>query len=138
MMLPTRSADERGNVTLTTLVMVAVLIALGGLLTDGGERIAAVSETKRVAEQAARAGANELDTDSLRTGGFNVDAASAARRAQAYIASQGLTGTVNIDGGAVTVRVSKPTSPVILSAFGVGGVTVHGEATSRTISEQGD
>lgn len=132
------SRGERGNISLTTLIMVGVLIAVGGLLTDGGQRISAVSQTKRVAEQAARAGANELDPDSLRTGGDNVDTAAAAQAAQRYIASQGLNGTVNVDGGTVTVRVSKRTDPVILSAFGFSGATVHGTASARTISEQGD
>ncbi|QXJ26527.1 pilus assembly protein [Actinomadura graeca] len=58
-----------------------VVFMLAGLLVDGGLAIHARQRAADMAEQAARAGANEIDTDALRETGKPVLAPDRARAA---------------------------------------------------------
>jgi Flp pilus assembly protein TadG len=127
---------ERGAVTIWVIFMATVMLLVGGLVIDGGYTISAKREAARVAEQAARVASDELDTDSLRTGGSDLEAAAARTSAAKYLAQAGATGQVTVDGDKVTVTVTARTKTVILSAFGVGGYTVKASATATSIDGQ--
>lgn len=102
-------------------------------MVDGGVILAATRRAGAEAEAAARAGAQGLDEDAYRRGqGYRLDPADAERRAQAYLAQTGHTGTVTVtqpDTVSVEVRFSQPL--VILGAFGVGPRSVSGDGTAR-------
>lgn len=54
---------ERGSVTAFTAVLGLALLICAGLVVDGGAKIQAYREAYAVAEEAARAGAGQVDID---------------------------------------------------------------------------
>src|SRR5664279_4932205 len=61
-----RFRPEEGSVALYMAIITVALLAMAGLVIDGGSAIAARSKAADLAQQAARAGANALAPDSLR------------------------------------------------------------------------
>lgn len=123
-----RQTPDRGSAVVAyLLVMVVVLFAFAGLVFDGGAALTARGQAADVAQQAARAGADALDTGALRAGGLRADSSAATAAAQAVLSAAGVDGQVAVDGSQVTVstQVSRPTA--ILSMIGVS--EVRGSAT---------
>ncbi|WP_242903189.1 TadE/TadG family type IV pilus assembly protein [Actinomadura terrae] len=75
------SGRERGSVAMYVVLFTPVVFMLAGLLVDGGLAIHARQRAADMAEQAARAGANEIDTEALRDTGRPVLAPDRARTA---------------------------------------------------------
>ena len=63
-----RLRDDRGTLSLFVVIMVPAVVLMAGLLVDGGIAINAKERAADVAQQAARAGANDLDVADLRAG----------------------------------------------------------------------
>ncbi len=127
-MNPTRPARERGAVTVFVTIITVALIAVGGLVADGGRILATRREAANVAESAARAGAQAIDLHALRTTRELVlDPTAAIADADAYLSATGYSGTVTADTTRVhvTVTIRRPT--VMLSAFGLGSYSVTGD-----------
>lgn len=130
-----RAREETGAITIWMVFISVAMLALAGLVIDGGYAMAAKREAARAAEQAARAAADQLDTDSLRTGGHQIATADAAATGRAYLSAAGESGTVSINGDTVTVTVSKTQASTILSAFGKDAFTVRSSATATSIDQ---
>jgi Flp pilus assembly protein TadG len=129
-----RPGRDGGQVTVLMLPVIVALLAVGGLVIDGGAALAARQQAASLAEQAARLGADQLDPESLRgPGPATVDTAAARNAASRYLTGQGHTGRVDIDaaGVTVTVTISRPTS--LLHLVGVASLTVTGHASARSI-----
>ncbi|MEV0623985.1 pilus assembly protein TadG-related protein [Nonomuraea sp. NPDC050404] len=123
---------ERGSVTVFAAVIGFALLLCAGLMVDGGAKILAYREAYAAAEEAARAGAGQVDTGRAYSDGrFEIDAAQASTAIRAYLSAAGHTGTVATTGNQVrvTVTVSKPT--VLISLIGIGAVTATATATAR-------
>ncbi|GMA88285.1 hypothetical protein GCM10025868_35350 [Angustibacter aerolatus] len=60
--------DDRGAVTVFVLGLTVTLLALGGLVIDGGNRVNDEMTLADDTEQAARAGATAIDEEALRVG----------------------------------------------------------------------
>src|SRR3546814_6287344 len=87
--LPGRVVNERGSVTAFVVIMTSALLAMAGLVIDGGYALAAHRRAFNEAEAAARAGAQAVDLDTLRaTGDVVLDAEEAERRALEYLRSE--------------------------------------------------
>ena len=126
--------SERGSVTAFVVVFTVALLAVAGLVVDGGFLLAAKREALNEAEAAARAGAQAVDLDLLRGGGgVGLDPQAAERRALEYLDARGRTGTVTVDGDVVRVRVTFEHPLTILGAFGLGPRTVDGEGEARAV-----
>jgi Putative Flp pilus-assembly TadE/G-like len=125
---------ERGSVTAFVVVFTVALIAVAGLVADGGRIITAHREAFNEAEAAARAGAQDVDISALRAGtGVVLDPDAARQRALDYLASTGHYGTVEVDGDVVRVYVRITEDMTILGAFGIGPKTVEGEGEARAV-----
>lgn len=127
--------NDNGSATLFVIVLVPALLAMAGLVIDGGHALAARQEAAGVAEQAARAGADALSRDALRSPGpLRLDPSAATAAAHDYLAAVGHAGTANVSGEAVsvTVRISRPTA--VLSAIGIGRVSSTATATAIGIT----
>jgi Flp pilus assembly protein TadG len=123
---------DRGSMSLLFAICAIGLIAIIGLVYDGGRAQADRSEAYAVAAEAARAGAGALDLEYLRaTGVVRLDPAQAQAAAAAWISASGLTGTATATTGEVTVNVTADTSTELLGVVGIDVITVHGEATAR-------
>ncbi|MBI2169360.1 MAG: hypothetical protein HYU28_07660 [Actinobacteria bacterium] len=127
--------DERGMVTATVVIFTVALLAVTGLVFDGGNVLAARRRAFNEAEAAARAGAQAVDVDVLRAGeGVVLDAEDARQHALSYLASIGRSGEVSVAGDVVRVRLALRQDLSILGAFGVGPLTVTGDAEARAVS----
>ena len=132
---PPRRQDERGAATIFVVLFTVALLAVAGLVIDGGYALGAKREAMNNAEQAARAGADALNQGALRDGQTMVDPGRAVNAAQAYLALVGARGTVDIAGGEVTVTVTGQQDTKLLSAVGVGSIPVRATATALSIDE---
>jgi hypothetical protein len=127
---------QDGFVTAFTVIMVAALLALAGLVFDGGRALAGRVTALDEAQEAARVGAQQIDLPTFRaTGTAVLDDNAATTAAEAYLASTGDTGTATVNGNAVTVTVTHLQPTEILSMIGIGSFTEH--ATATATAEQG-
>lgn len=128
----TRARDERGQVTPMVAILAVALLALGGLVFDGGQIFTARREANNLARQAARAGAQQLDIAQARIGTFTLDPAAAVTAARAYLSDQGITPTsVRVTGDRVEVTVTLTQPTRLLSIFGIDERTVTATASAR-------
>ncbi len=83
----TRGAGEGGQVTAFVTVCTVALVFVVGLVLDGGLVLAAKRQAGNVAESAARAGAQAVSVDRLRSQGVSeLDADQAVARPRSYLA----------------------------------------------------
>ena len=129
-------SDERGSVSVLVAVLAIAFLMVAGLALDGGRKLGALSEARDLADNAARAGAQAVDTDAYQlTGTPALDPADAEQAALAYLAASGHTGTITVDGTTVTVTVilSVPTR------FLPGPFVVHAtESATAVFSVEGN
>lgn len=105
----TSRRDERGSVSAFVAVIGLGLVMVAGLVYDGGQVLAAQVTARDLAANAARAGAQEIDLDTLRADGLAVlDPDRAEAAARAYLTATGSQGDVEVSGAdiIVTVRVT--------------------------------
>ncbi|TMR96132.1 hypothetical protein EJK15_25100 [Nonomuraea basaltis] len=119
-----------------TVLFSVVVFLLAGLLVDGGSAINARLRAADVAEQAARAGADQIDVDHLRTTGQTrlLGEDQVCARADEIVAAQGgddvTSGECTVGQEQVTVTVSVRWEAFFLSAIGFPGSEMNGEATA--------
>jgi Flp pilus assembly protein TadG len=128
---------ERGSVALYTVAVMIGLIALAGLVVDGGNGIAARERAADLAQQAARAGADALSPESLHTATPDRLAASpgAARAAAETVLAAGgvIDDDISVDGNSVTVHVTVHRKTAILSAVGLDDIPGSATATATAL-----
>ena len=128
--------DQRGQVTVLVAVMALGLLALVGLVADGGSLFAARRDLQGLADGAARSGAMAVDLDVLRSSGGSriVLSPSLARdRAERYLDSSGFEGSIEVETTqrTVMVRLSEQEPTGFLR---IVGVTTFGVTASATAS----
>ena len=102
----TRHFAESGSVSAFVAVIAIGLVMVAGLVYDGGQVLSAQATARDLAANAARAGAQEIDLDSLRADGVAVlDPARAATAAHGYLSASGVNGDVDVVGADITVTV---------------------------------
>ncbi len=128
-------ADERGAVSTFLAVIALSLLMAGGLAVDGGRKVNALREASHIADNAARAGAQAVDLDALRTtGDLRLLPSEAVDRVGRYLASLGYSATnVTVNGAAVTVTVDITVDPVLLPT---GPMTVSATETATAITQE--
>jgi len=117
---------DEGSITVMMPILAVALIAMTGLVVDGGTALSARGRAADVAQQAARAGANALRH--TRPARLSVNTAAATLAANRVLVVGGVQGTVTVSGDTVTVRASVQKHTAILSAVGVN--TVQGAASA--------
>ena len=134
-----RTDGDRGSVSLYLAIFSLAAFALLALLVDGGMAINAKERAADIAEQAARAAANQVDVQNLRAANPTVVIGPGACEAAAnLVARYPVTGrtTARMTGcdavvGATTatVQVSIQTSPVFPTFFGAFNMSSSASAT---------
>jgi Flp pilus assembly protein TadG len=136
-----RLRDERGQVTAMWTILALALLVLGGLVYDGGQILSARREANNLARQAARAGAQHLDENSIRAGTPSLDVPAAEAAAREYLARRQVTPTaVRVSGSTVTVtvRLTQPTPLLTLVGIDERNVMSTGSARSaRGVTGEG-
>ncbi len=136
-----RLGADRGSVSLLFVIVAAGLLAMAGLVIDGGGKARAAAEADDTARAAARAGVQAIDPAAVLAGATPAaDPARAAAAARSYLAAAGVSGTVSIAPGGrqLTVTTTGTYTPVLLSAAGVGPMQVAGTATADLVTEGGN
>jgi Flp pilus assembly protein TadG len=128
--------DETGALTLFVAILFPALLALAGLVVDVGTKLDNYEKASAYAQEAARAGAGQVDqSEAYSKATFVVDEPEAIVAAKAYLAAAGVSGsvaTVGDDAVRVTVTITTPTK--ILSIIGIDTVTSTGSATASLLS----
>ncbi|MGH9187270.1 MAG: pilus assembly protein TadG-related protein [Acidimicrobiales bacterium] len=114
-----RMSRERGIVTAFVVMWSFALIAMTGLVLDGGRVLAEKREARNVAESAARAGAQKLNAQAVRNGDAVVlDGNEAPLAACAFAARAGYhcpdTATARAEGNEVIVTITETTRLLLL------------------------
>lgn len=135
-----RLKRDRGGLELLYIGMALVGFLIVGLVVDGGGALDAKSRADYVAQEAARAGAQEIDPGQAISGdAIVVDPEAARAAASSYLDAQGVTGTVQVgaDGKTLTVRVTDHHEPVFASLLGIDTISVTGDGTATLIHQPG-
>lgn len=129
------AATERASITAFVAVLAVALVALIGLVVDGGAALAATRSATDVAEQAARAGAGALDVGALHAGQVLVDPGAAEQAARSYLAAAGMPGNVTVSHNRVTVAISFEEPTTLLGIIGISHI--HVSATASAVDVHG-
>jgi Flp pilus assembly protein TadG len=137
-MVPRRVEPPRGQdgsiSAFVALLLVAVLAVLG-LVVDGGSALSARQAAADEAEQAARAGAGALSVNALRSGVVKINPTGAIRAAEMFTREAGHPGIATVSSGTVTVRVEYRIHTAILGIIGLDTLPVS--ATASAVDLQG-
>ena len=128
-----RRPSEAGSVTAMVAILAIGLLLLVGLVFDGGRILTAKRRAINTAEQAARAGAQEVSIASVRAGGpHRLDPPAAQAAALAYLSQASYSGTAHVRADSIDVEVawSQPTIILRLTGTGTPGGTVSASARS--------
>ncbi len=128
------SADERGALSTFVAVIALALLMAAGLAVDGGRKVNALREASHLADNAARAGAQAVDLDILRTTGeLRLLPEEATAKVGDYLARLGHTADVTVAGDTITVTISLTVDPVLLPT---GPITVTATETAAAITQE--
>ena len=128
-----RDTDDGGVLTAFVLLLLLALMALMGLVVDGGAVVTAHQAAEVEAEQAARAGSGAISVDGLRTGVVQLDDGAAVADAERFAAAAGHPGTATVVGGVVTVRIGYAVPTVILGMVGIDELHVSAIASAENL-----
>lgn len=154
--LATSSRDlERGTFTIAVVLWMMVTLALAAFVVDGGLSISERERAGDIAQQAARAAANDLITADLRSGQYAIDFSGgpggACAQAQDVLTADGLaatdlvscaqSSTMTVAGPpgtpapgitvpVVEIEVTIPYRPIFTGMFYSSSVNVSASATA--------
>lgn len=131
-------AADRGTISMFTAIFALFVIMLAGLLVDGGLAIHARERAADIAEQGARAAANDIDIDELRlTGEPRINEGTACEKAAELLAAYpevqpSWSCVVSDDHQAAQVMITIKVQPQLLGIVpGIGAFTMTSKATAR-------
>ncbi|MBF4161776.1 pilus assembly protein TadG-related protein [Nocardioides acrostichi] len=135
-----RRRGERGTATAFIVGLAVTMLACAGLVVDGGGALNARSRLADDAEQAARAGAQQLDIAELRNDGaagrVELDPTVARDRAAAYLVGRGYrVADIDVTGNTVTVRTHDTVDTKLLSLIGIDHFDVEASATAEAVTQ---
>lgn len=129
-----RRGARAGQALVWVVLMTPFFLAIVGLAIDGGLVFAARRELQNAADAAARAGAVEIDLDTLRaTDGSSVvlDTRVATTAAAGYVSGPGIDGaSVGASPGGITVSVRRAVPLSFLRLVGLDTVTIEATASA--------
>ncbi|MEU1808394.1 pilus assembly protein TadG-related protein [Micromonospora aurantiaca (nom. illeg.)] len=125
---------DAGHVTPFVVILMVVLVAVAGLVLDGGLALSAKVQALDVAQAAARAGAQQLDLVQYRTTNVAVlDPARASAAARTWLATAGVDGDATATTTTVTVTVRRTSDTQLLQLVGIGQLQVSATATATAV-----
>ncbi len=131
-----RCGVDRGSGTVWAMAVVIIMMILPGAVLDGGNAMAARVKALDIAQEAARAGANQIDLAALRNKGVvQLDPGRAQAAAAGFLDRAGINGFVNATTQEVTVTVSRAQPTLILQAVGIDQLTMT--ATAHAVAQTG-
>lgn len=125
--------DESGQAIVLVAILMVGLVAVAGLVTDGGLVFSQRRDLQNVADAAALAGAMQLDEGVYRASGeVLLDEAAARQAAVQYLEAEGgLSYSVVVGPTRVEVSVSRRASTGFLRVVGINGVEISANASAE-------
>ncbi len=127
-----RQHEDSGSITAFVVMLLMTFVACAGLAVDGGRMVAAKVQLADQAENAARAGTQEIT--SLRTGDPRIDPERAISTAQDFMIRHQIRGQVSATALEVTVTTSRVVSMSLLGLFGVGSRLMSAQRSARPVT----
>ncbi|MET7621935.1 pilus assembly protein TadG-related protein [Streptomyces sp. NPDC005408] len=127
---------DHGGIAVFTTICTIVLLAIIGLVLDGGGKLRATERADALALEAARAGGQAIDPGAAITGAaIRVDPQAATAAAYAYLNRAGVSGRVSTseDSTQVTVTVTETYETKFLPVVGIGSMSVTGHGTATLL-----
>lgn len=125
---------DRGSISAFVVIIVLTVMACAGLAIDGARVVGAKVSAADHAENAARAGAQAVA--GVRVGGTpTLDPGRARLLAEAYLASQGVPGTVAATSERITVTVHTTVSTTLLRLVGISSKSVTATRSASPVSQ---
>ncbi|MEV5880924.1 pilus assembly protein TadG-related protein [Streptomyces sp. NPDC052101] len=131
---------DRGQLELFYAGIVIIAFLVVGLVIDGGAALDADSRADYLAQEAARAGAQQIDPSQAITGeAIVVDPDAAQAAARSYLADHGVDGDVSVaaDGQTLSVTVHDTYRPYFASLVGFAHIPVTGHGTATLLHQAG-
>jgi hypothetical protein len=125
------TSSDSGSVTLFLVISVIGLLALVGLVVDGGAKVRAVQRADALAAEAGRAGGQAINVPMAITGEApTVNTRAALAATQNYLSKNGVQGIVTVTnaGRTLDVEVTTDTETIFLGIIGINSMTVQGHA----------
>ena len=128
--------SEGGQILVLSVVVALGLLAVLGLVADGGLLVARHRELQNLADAAARASAGQLDVATFRASGGQIarlDPPQARAAARRQLRAAGFTSQVRVAASTtqVTVRVDEPLRTPIFASILPGSVRLTVRAVAR-------
>lgn len=124
---------DRGSITGFVVVITLTVMACAGLVIDGARVVSAKVSAADHAENAARAGAQEIA--SVNSGSLTLDPARARAAASTYLASHGLSGVVVVSAARITVTVRTTVPTTLLRLVGISSKSVSATRSSTPLTQ---
>jgi Flp pilus assembly protein TadG len=127
-----RVEGDSGSLTLMLAALFVALLALTGLVIDGGAKLDAASNATAIAQEAARAGAGQVNQPTAySSGSFVVNPSLAVSAARQYLTRAGYNGAVTVTGNTtIRVVVRVRVRAQVLSLIGIDWLNSSGSATA--------
>lgn len=127
--------NERGAVSTFLAVIALALLMAAGLAIDGGRKVNTLREASHLADNAARAGAQAIDLNTLRsTGEIRLLPDEAEQAVAEYLLALGHTASfIEVSGDTISVTVELEVEPVLLP---IGTITVTSTEAATAITQE--
>ena len=123
--------SERGSVLISGLLLTVALVMVLGAAVDIGHAFIVRRDLSAAADQAALAGAQQLDLHAVHQGQLALDPAQAQQAALATLAGEpGIKAQANANAEDVEVRVTRTFPTVLLRLVGLANLTVSAQANA--------
>ena len=125
--------DESGQIIVLVAILMVGLVAVVGLVTDGGLVFSQRRDLQNVADAAALAGAMQIDQDAYRaSGAVALDEPAARQAAEEYLGAEAnLTYSVLVQPARVEVSVSRQASTGFLKVIGIDSFEISASASAE-------
>jgi Flp pilus assembly protein TadG len=125
--------NEGGQIIVLVAILMVGLVAVVGLVTDGGLVFSQRRDLQNVADAAALAGAMQIDEDAYRaSGAVALDEGAARQAAEEYLEAEGnMTYSVVVRPAVVEVSVSRQASTGFLKVIGIDSFKISANASAE-------
>jgi Flp pilus assembly protein TadG len=126
-----RLGDERGSVLITGLLLTLALLMVLGAAVDIGHAFIVRRDLTSLADNAALAGAQQLDQKAVHQGQLALDPSQAQAAALSTLSGEpGIQAQAEASTGQVYVKVTRRFPTILLRLVGLSNLTVSAQANA--------
>ncbi|MFE0462801.1 TadE/TadG family type IV pilus assembly protein [Kitasatospora sp. NPDC058965] len=137
-----RGGRERGTISIFVAISASFLMVFVGIVLDAGGQLRTMELADALAQEAARAGGQQIDQDSLLSGsGYKIDHVAGCAAARQYLVTDPRLKDVNLQfscpdlppgqADRISVSITLDYRTSLLSLFHVNTLSVSGAGTAR-------